>query len=99
MLKRSAIWPIMRPPTEEPNQASELASEGAERAPPRSAAIGLSPTAVIHRAPNDSDSSTTQMLATTQEDRVSMLVVTKALSRQADRAGQCSPPFGCSRPS
>src|SRR5262245_55285773 len=76
MLKRSASWPIKMPPIEEPNQASELASEGAERAPPRAAAIGLSPAAVIHSAPNDSDSSTTQMLATTQEDRVSMVVVT-----------------------
>ena len=39
--------------TEVPNQASELASDGAERAPPRSAAIVFRPTATIHSAPND----------------------------------------------
>src|SRR5262245_63630128 len=63
------------PPTDEPNQASELASDGAERAPPRSAAMDLRPTAVIHSAPNDSDRSATETEATIQEERVSMVVV------------------------
>src|SRR5262245_41993561 len=63
------------PPTDEPSQASELASEGAERAPPRSAAMDLRPTAVIHSAPNDSDRSATETEATTQEERDSMLDV------------------------
>src|SRR5262245_41973894 len=79
MPKRSARRPIATPPNDVPSQAIELASAGAERPPPRSAAIGFNPTAVIHSAPNDSDSSATETLATTQEDRVSMLAVTKPL--------------------
>src|SRR5215470_17537995 len=75
MPKRSARRPIAMPPTDEPNQASELASDGAERAPPRSAAIVFRPTAVIHSAPNESDRSATETEATTQEERVSMVVV------------------------
>src|SRR5215472_6865396 len=75
MPKRSARRPIAMPPTDEPSQASELASEGAERAPPRSAAMDLRPTAVIHSAPNESDSSTTETEATIQEERDSMLDV------------------------
>src|SRR2546426_3550484 len=73
MPKRYAIRPIARPPTDVPSQASELASEGAERAPPRSAAIDFSPTAVIQRAPNDIAISATDTLATIHEDLVSML--------------------------
>src|SRR5215510_11379772 len=80
MPKRSARRPIAMPPTDEPNTASELARDGAERAPPRSAAIDFKPTTAIHSAPNESDSSRTEMLATTQDDRVSMLAVTKSLS-------------------
>src|SRR5215510_10453695 len=75
MPKRSARRPIAMPPIDEPNHASELASDGAERAPPRSAAMGLRPTAVIHSAPNESDSSATETDATIQEERVSMLEV------------------------
>src|SRR5215467_3436642 len=73
MPKRSARRPMAMPPTDEPSQASELASEGAERAPPRSAAMVLRPTAVIHSAPNESDSSTTETEATIQEERVSIV--------------------------
>src|SRR5215468_6621418 len=75
MPKRSARRPIAMPPTDEPSQASELASDGAERAPPRSAAMVLRPTAVIHSAPNESERSATQTEATIQEERVSMLDV------------------------
>ena len=49
---RSATWPIMMPPRPEPNQASELASAGTERAPPASAAMSFSATAVSQAAPN-----------------------------------------------
>src|SRR5215470_15317198 len=75
MPKRSARRPIAMPPTDEPNHASELASDGAERAPPRSAAMDLRPTAVIHSAPNESDRSATETEATIQEERVSMVDV------------------------
>ena len=68
-----AIRPITTPPNAVPSQPSELASDGAERAPPRSAAIDFRPTAVIQSAPNEIESSTTDTLAATQEDRVSML--------------------------
>src|SRR4051794_8621136 len=67
--------PIITPPTAVPSQPSELASEGAERAPPRSAAIAVNPTAVIQSAPKDVESRMTDTVAVTQEDRVSMLVV------------------------
>ena len=63
-----------------PSQASELASEGAERPPPISAAISFRATAVIQSAPNEVASSTTEMLPTIQEVRVSMLGVSKANS-------------------
>ena len=53
MPKRSAIRPIGMPPTAAPNQASEQASAGTERAPPSSAAIGFSATTVMTGAPND----------------------------------------------
>src|SRR5881397_2987891 len=82
MPKRSARRPIAMPPTDEPNQASELASDGAERAPPRSAAMDLRPTAVIHSAPNESDRSATETEATIQEERVSMVEVVKGSSRR-----------------
>src|SRR5262245_6306717 len=84
--------PITKPPTEVPSQASALASDGADRAPPRSAAIALRPTAVIQSAPNDSDMSATEMPATTQDDRVSMLVVVNMAFRQSDASKiKCSP--------
>ena len=62
------------PPAAAPSQASELASDGTERAPPMSAAIAFSPTAVIHGPPNDMPRSASDMLATTHEVRVSILV-------------------------
>jgi hypothetical protein len=70
---QSASRPITTPPNDVPSQASELASDGAERAPPRSAAIAFRPTAVIQSAPKEAASRATDTLATIQEDRVSML--------------------------
>src|SRR4051794_37167212 len=69
---QSASRPITTPPKEVPSQASELASEGAARAPPRSAAIAFSPTAVIQGAPKETAIRTTDTVATTQEVRESM---------------------------
>jgi len=65
--KRSATCPIKMPPAAAPNQTSELASAGTERASPISAAICFNPTAVIHGAPNDMPRHSSDMLATTQE--------------------------------
>ena len=76
---QSASRPIKTPPTEVPIQAREVASEGAERTPPKSTAMDFSPTTVIHIAPNDSARQTTEKLAATQEDRVSILEVLKLL--------------------
>ena len=76
---RSASRPMTTPPTEVPIQASEVASDGAERTPPKSAAMDFSPTTVIHIAPNDSARQTTEKLAATQEDRVSILDVVKRI--------------------
>src|SRR5215213_2925527 len=74
---QSASRPIRTPPTEVPSQASEVASDGAERTPPKSAAMVFRPTTVIHIAPNDIASRATERLATTQEVRVSMLGMLK----------------------
>src|SRR5262245_48471191 len=60
------------PPIPDPNQASAMASAGTERAPPVSAAIGLSATTPIHAAPKDTPRITSERLATIQEVRVSM---------------------------
>src|ERR1043165_1270235 len=60
------------PPMPEPNHASAVASAGTERAPPVSAAMGLSATTPIHAAPNDTPRITSERLATIQEVRVSM---------------------------
>src|SRR5215468_487463 len=87
MPKRSARRPIAMPPTDEPSQASELASDGAERAPPRSAAMVLRPTAVIHSAPNESERSATQTEATIQEERVSIVDMVKARPGRVLRRG------------
>src|SRR2546421_4897672 len=65
------------PPTEVPIQASETASDGTDRAPPSSAAIGFKPTAAIQSAPNEVASSATDTVATIQEDRVSRLGASK----------------------
>src|SRR3954447_5190842 len=76
---QSASRPITTPPTEVPTQASEAASDGAERTPPKSAAIGFNPTTVIHIAPIDIASNATETLATTHEVRVSMLGMLKPI--------------------
>ena len=65
------------PPNEVPSQASEVASDGADRAPPSSAAIGFKATAVIQSAPNDVASSATETAATIHADRVSSSCVGK----------------------
>ena len=59
------------PPTPEPSQASALASAGIERAPPTSAAMSLSATAVIQAAPNDIIMANSAADATTQDALVS----------------------------
>src|SRR5262245_15888765 len=76
MPKRSATRPMAMPPAPAPSQASALASDGTERPPPTSAAMDLRPTAVIQNAPNEMASRHNAMLATTQEDRVSIDGVT-----------------------
>ena len=70
---RSAMRPIMMPPTPEPSQASALASAGIERVPPTSAAMSLSATAVIQAAPNAiSHGARAPPMATTQDARLSI---------------------------
>src|SRR6478752_8535281 len=68
---RSATRDMMMPPMPEPSQASELASAGMERAPPTSAAMSLSATAVIQAAPNDIPRMASAAEATAQEALVS----------------------------
>src|SRR6478752_9110122 len=68
---RAAIRDMMMPPTPEPSHASELASAGMERAPPTSAAMSLSATAVIQDAPNDMPRMASAARATAQEALVS----------------------------
>src|SRR3954466_8830191 len=70
---QSARRPITTPPTEVPIQAREVAREGADRTPPKSTAMDFSPTTVILTGPNDSARQTTERLAATHEDRVSIL--------------------------
>src|SRR5215468_7632180 len=69
---RSAIWPIRMPPTPDPSQASALASAGIERAPPASAAMSLSATAMIQAAPNAIIMVSSATEATIQESLVSI---------------------------
>src|SRR5688500_9264379 len=69
---RSAIHPIIRPPTPDPSQANEAASDGIERMPSASAAISLSATAMIHAAPNAIARITRATVATIQDVLVSM---------------------------
>ena len=69
---RSAMRPMRMPPAPEPSQASAEASAGTEREPPTSAAMSLSATAVIQAAPNAIIMVTSAMLATTQDERLSM---------------------------
>src|SRR6185437_8518851 len=69
---RSAIWPIRMPPTPEPSQASALARAGIDRAPPASAAMSLSATAMIHAAPNAIIIVNSATEATIQESLVSI---------------------------
>src|SRR3954465_13870110 len=63
------------PPRPAPNQASAEASEGTERTPPTSAAIGLRATTAIHIAPNDTPRITSDRAAVGQEGGGSMLGV------------------------
>jgi hypothetical protein len=70
---RSAIGPIKNPPAALPNQDSDPASDGMERAPPISAAIDFSPTTAIHGAPSDMVRQVSETKATTQEYRVSIV--------------------------
>src|SRR4051812_16049488 len=67
----SAIRDMMMPPMPEPSHASALASAGTERAPPTSAAMSLSATAVIQAAPNDIPRMASATEATVQEALVS----------------------------
>src|SRR5262249_7703514 len=68
----SAMRPIRMPPKPEPSQARALARAGTERAPPTSAAMSLSATAVIQAPPNAISIVTRATLATTQEALVSI---------------------------
>ncbi len=69
---RSAMRPMMMPPTPEPSHASALASAGIERVPPTSAAMSLSATAVIQAAPNAIIMMNSATEATTQDARLSI---------------------------
>ena len=69
---RSAMRPIRRPPKPTPNQLSDPASAGIERAPPSSAAIAFKATTAIHGAPNENPMATSATLATTQDCLVSI---------------------------
>ena len=60
--------PMRIPPSPWPNQASELASAGIERAPPTSAAMGLSAITTIHGEPKESVMMPSAMLVTIQDD-------------------------------
>jgi hypothetical protein len=60
------------PPKPTPNQDSEPASAGVERAPPRSAAMAFNATTAIHGAPNEHAMARSATQATTQEALVSM---------------------------
>src|SRR5665647_495410 len=71
---RSAMRPIMMPPTPEPSQASAEASAGIEREPPTSAAMSLSATAVIQAAPNAISMVTSAAMATTHDALLSIEV-------------------------
>src|SRR5215470_5069337 len=70
---RSAMRPIMMPPTPTPIQPKEPANAGVSRAPPNSAAIDLSATTATHGAPNENASVRSATVATTQDVRVSMV--------------------------
>ena len=72
---RSAMRPIMMPPTPTPIQPREPANAGVSRAPPKSAAMDLSATMATHGAPNENPSVTSATVATTQDVRVSMVPV------------------------
>ena len=66
------------PPSPAPNQASEDANAGTERAPPVSAAIVFSATTAIHGPPNAIARIASDMLATTHEALDSMLALIPA---------------------
>src|SRR6185369_1005005 len=93
------------PPMPEPNHASAVASAGTERAPPVSAAMGLSATTPIHAAPNDTPRMTSERLATIQDVRVSIEGVIRETRSirplvPAEAGSQClAPGFPLSRES
>src|SRR5215475_10077556 len=60
------------PPKPTPNQDSDPANAGVERAPPRSAAMAFKATTAIHGAPNEHPMARSATPATTQEALVSM---------------------------
>ena len=72
---RSAIRPIMMPPTPTPIQPREPANAGVSRVPPKSAAMDLSATTATHGAPNENASVRSATVATTQDVRVSIVPV------------------------
>src|SRR5215475_8293793 len=70
---RSAIRPIIMPPTPTPIQPREPAKAGVSRPPPKSAAMDLSATIATQGAPNENASVSSATVATTQDVRVSMV--------------------------
>src|SRR6516162_4871159 len=86
---RSAIRPMMMPPKPTPNQASEPASAGVERAPLRSAAIVFKATTAIQGAPNEHAMVRSETLATRQDSLVSIeeLIIPFAPARTIDQKG------------
>src|SRR3954465_13527703 len=77
------------PPRPAPNQASAVASDGPDRTPPTSAAIGLSATTAIHIAPNDTPRITSDSDAVSQDVRVSMEGVIPAGYSSLRRKSEC----------
>src|SRR5215211_865244 len=85
---RSASQPMPMPPTPAPNQASDDAKAGTERAPPVSAAIVFNATTAIHGPPNATARIASAMLATTHEARDSMLGVIRRRRQSRRLAAQ-----------
>ena len=63
---------MTRPPKPTPNQASDPASAGVERAPLRSTAIVFKATTAIQGAPNEHAMASSETLATRQDSLVSI---------------------------
>src|SRR6266550_678731 len=72
------------PPRPAPNHASAEASEGTDRTPPTSAAIGLSATTTIHIAPNDTPRITRYSDAVIHDVRVSIVGVIRRVVSSTD---------------